>query len=139
MILFPPAKYALAIAAGLGALGVFLGSFGAHWLPHLLDARGLLDADVDHLLDTFETGVRYQIYHALAMFGASLLRLHQDNRWASASAMVFLAGIVIFSGFLYAIVLTGEKALGAIVPLGGVALIVGWILLAVGCCRFDPR
>ena len=137
--MFPAANHSLAIAAGLGAFGVFLGSFGAHLLPVVLNARGLPDAELADLLDIFETGVRYQMYHALAMLGAGLLRLHQDNRWASASALTFLVGIVVFSGFLYAIALTGLRIFGAIVPLGGIALIVGWILLAVACFRFVRR
>jgi uncharacterized membrane protein YgdD (TMEM256/DUF423 family) len=84
------------------------------------------------LLDTFETGVRYEIYHAFAiLFVAFAL-----TRWSSGligwAGWTFVVGTVLFSGSLYLLALTGTRWLGAITPLGGVAFIAGWVLLAVG-------
>ncbi|HSJ52606.1 MAG TPA: DUF423 domain-containing protein, partial [Anaerolineae bacterium] len=102
-------------------LGVALGAFASHLL------RGRLPAD---LLVTFETGVRYQIYHALALLAVAWA----TERWRGSMLPVlagwaFVAGILLFSGSLYALVLTGQRSLGAITPLGGVAFVAGWLLL----------
>ena len=101
------------------ALAVAAGAFAAHGLRERLDARSL---------EVFETGARYHMYHALAMIFAGLLA-------ARTPGWVFQGGIVLFSGSLYALALSGVKGLGAITPLGGVAFLVGWIWLAVGVLR----
>lgn len=110
----------------LAGLGVVLGAFGAHGL------KGRVEPD---LLVIFETGVRYQMYHALAMLAVGLAA----DRWPSTliglSGWLFLAGIVIFSGSLYLMTFTGMRWLGAITPIGGLALILGWALLAAGLAR----
>lgn len=111
--------------AGLGAIlasmAVALGAFGAHAL------RGRLDPSD---LDTFEIGVRYHMYHALALF----LVAWTQTRWPGGGTVVagwaFLAGILVFSGSLYVLVLTGARWLGAVTPLGGLAFLVGWGALA---------
>lgn len=115
---------------GLAALtAVALGAFGAHGL------KGHLAPE---MLTIFETGVRYQMYHALALL---LLAALADRlpaapvRWAGLS---FVVGITIFSGSLYALSLTGIRWLGAITPLGGVSLLIGWIALIRGAMA-DPR
>ncbi len=110
------------IAAIVGALSVALGAFAAHGLKPRLDA---------HLLANWETGVRYQFYHVFALMAAAWLadRLPEckSARWAG---WLFLAGILLFSGSLYVMALTGQRWLGMITPFGGVAFITGWILLA---------
>ncbi len=116
--------------AGLaGASGVGLGAFGAH----LLAAR-LTPAD----LASFETGARYQMLHAVALLGlAAWIERHPAPRLAWAARALGL-GIVVFSGSLYALVLTGHRWLGAVTPIGGVALIIGWILvMAEGASTMD--
>jgi uncharacterized membrane protein YgdD (TMEM256/DUF423 family) len=109
-----------------GLVAVALGAFGAHTL------RDRLSTD---LLSIFETGVRYQMYHALAL----LLTAWAITRWAGpfsvAAGWLFVAGTVIFSGSLYALSLSGVRWLGAITPLGGVAFIVGWLCLALAAWR----
>ena len=110
------------IGAVMGFLGVGLGAFGAHGL------RARLSPD---MLAVFETAVRYQMYHALAIVAAAALMSRLDARSATAAAWCFVGGIVVFSGSLYALALTGVPTLGAITPIGGLALLAGWILLAV--------
>lgn len=116
----------IAIGAGLGALGVVLGAFGAHFLRDRV-SDGLWDA---RQLEIFEVGVRYQMYHALALIAVGLWAERRPSRFATAAGACFLFGIVIFSGLLYALAFTQIKVLGAIVPIGGVAFIVGWLALA---------
>ena len=127
----------LPIASLLAAAGVFLGAFGAHVLPDLLAARELSDSDLSNLSEIFETAVRYQMYHALALFGVGLSRLSQKSRLSVVAGVSFLTGIFIFSGGLYVLVFSGVKILGAVVPLGGAAFIVGWIALAFASLRKD--
>jgi uncharacterized membrane protein YgdD (TMEM256/DUF423 family) len=112
-----------AIAAGIA---VILGAFGAHGLKSRVDPE---------LLVVFETGVRYQMYHALALLAVGLARAHWPTTTISLAGWFFLAGILIFSGSLYLMTATGERWLGAITPIGGVAFIIGWVLLAAGAWR----
>jgi uncharacterized membrane protein YgdD (TMEM256/DUF423 family) len=107
-----------------GALGVALGAFGAHGL------RGHLTPE---MLAVFETGVRYHLYHTLAILLVAALAGRVEGRWLPAAGWCFAAGIVLFSGSLYALSVTGMSALGAVTPLGGVAFILGWAcLIAAG-------
>jgi uncharacterized membrane protein YgdD (TMEM256/DUF423 family) len=117
----------LALAAGFGALGVALGAFGAHAL------RDRLGAD---MLAIFETGVRYQVYHAFALVAvfAALMKWPGSGLLA-ASGWLFVAGIIIFSGSLYILALSGVRTWGAVTPLGGVAFLAGWICLLVAAVR----
>ena len=114
----------LQIAAVLGFLAVTFGSFGAHGLKGNISPAAL---------ETFEIGVRYQMYHALALFGVGLLMKGLDPipKGLKNSALAFLIGIALFSGSLYLLAITGFKALGAVAPIGGVAFLVGWFLLAI--------
>ena len=121
----------IAIAALLGALSVGLGAFGAHALPNALKAQELSQLDLDRRLANWETAARYHMYHALAILAAAWLLSRGGGMPAHLAGWCFLAGILIFSGCLYALVLSGVKVLGAIVPIGGVLLIVGWLALAV--------
>lgn len=111
------------IGAVSGALSVVLGAFGAHALRDTLTAQ---------LLDTFETGVRYEIYHAFAILAVALALTRWSSNLIPIAGWLFLAGTILFSGSLYLLALTGTRWLGAITPLGGVAFIAGWVLLAVG-------
>ena len=99
------------------AIAVGAGAFGAHGLRERIDARSL---------EIFETAARYQMYHALAIVLCGAIA----TRGAKQAGVIFQAGIVIFSGSLYAVALTGAKDLGAITPLGGLAFLVGWAWLA---------
>ncbi|RYU77160.1 DUF423 domain-containing protein [Hymenobacter persicinus] len=120
------ARLILQIAALLGGLGVAIGAFGAHGLRAMLEASGRFD--------TFETAVRYQFYHTLALLGIGvLLAVRPELRALHTTAWLWLSGIIIFSGSLYTLCFTGITKLGAVAPLGGLLLIAGWIslLLAV--------
>jgi uncharacterized membrane protein YgdD (TMEM256/DUF423 family) len=118
------AQIFLSVAAVLGGLSVAAGAFASHALRDKISERSL---------EIFETGARYQMYHALALLLVALLisRVASPPLTLIASAWLFIIGIAIFSGSLYALSLTGVKYLGAITPLGGVAFIAGWGALAV--------
>jgi uncharacterized membrane protein YgdD (TMEM256/DUF423 family) len=118
-------RLAATIGAVFGALAVILGAFGAHALRSHLDARDL---------ETFETAVRYQMYHAFALFAAAWL-ISRTAPHAGAAAWAFVVGIVIFSGSLYLLVATGQRWLGAVTPIGGLAFIAGWVLLALAASK----
>ncbi len=123
------AKTYLLIAALNGFLAVALGAFGAHGLKQKLSAD---------MLAIYHTGVQYHFYHTFALFGVALLMLQWPQsgalRW---SALLFVIGIAIFSGSLYVLALTGIRWLGAITPLGGVAFLSGWIMLAVAAWKME--
>lgn len=113
----------LFIGALLGGVAVALGAFGAHGLKSRLAPEKLV---------TFETGVRYQVYHSLALLAVGLTQLALPAAGSLALAgWLFLAGIVLFSGSLYWLALGGPRWLGPVTPLGGLALIGGWIVLAL--------
>ncbi|MFW5955307.1 MAG: DUF423 domain-containing protein [Rhodothermales bacterium] len=117
------ARAFIAAGAVLAGIAVVAGAFGAHALSARVSAERL---------STFEIGVRYQMYHALALFVVAWT-ISQWSGWQfTAAGVLFLAGILIFSGSLYVLVLTDTPWLGAVTPLGGVAFISGWILLAWG-------
>jgi uncharacterized membrane protein YgdD (TMEM256/DUF423 family) len=107
-----------ALAAGIG---VGLGAFGAHGLKSRVDPQ---------MLAVFDTGVRYHLYHALALLAVAWVSSRSMSVLPSAAGWAFIAGILLFSGSLYLLVLTGTKWLGAITPLGGLAFLLGWVLLA---------
>jgi len=115
-------KTFLLIGSLAGFIAVAFGAFGAHAL------RGRLTPE---LLAAFETGVRYQMYHALAVIAVGLM-LGRMGGWLFATAgWLFTAGIVLFSGSLYVLALTGITTFGAITPLGGLAFLAGWACLIV--------
>ena len=125
----------LVLAGIVGAVGIALGAFGAHALPSILSEADLSDAELAERAAWFETGARYHMYHGLALLALAAIRT-----WTTPftiSAYAWLIGIVIFSGCLYTMALSGMRILGAVVPLGGVAFIVGWIAIAVGAQRTD--
>ena len=120
-------KTVLLTAAVLGGLSVGIGAFGAHALRATLEAGGRLE--------TFETAVKYQFYHTLALLAIGILMYHLPNKQLGYAAISMVVGIVIFSGSLYVLCLTGVRWWGAVTPLGGVALMVGWGLLFLGIYR----
>lgn len=101
--------------------GVALGAFAAHGL------RTRVTAD---MLGIFEVAVRYQIYHALALLAVGVVAGRASDGATAAAGWLFVAGTVVFSGSLYALVLSGHRWLGAITPLGGLAFLAGWAVLA---------
>lgn len=118
----------LVVAAAVWAgLGVALGAFGSHGLQQRIPADRLA---------IFEVGVRYQMYHALALFGVAWLSQRlPESPLVSAAGWLFVAGIVVFSGSLYALAITGVRSLGAITPIGGVAFLAGWACIAIAAWR----
>jgi uncharacterized membrane protein YgdD (TMEM256/DUF423 family) len=124
----------IAVGAIVGAIGVALGAYGAHGLDKQLAAWGYSGEDLDKRLANHETAVRYQMWHALAIVLVGVALASGATPWWQASAWALLIGTLIFSGLLYALVLTGPswRWLGAVVPIGGLSLIVGWVMLAIG-------
>ncbi|HLF14722.1 MAG TPA: DUF423 domain-containing protein [Bacteroidota bacterium] len=115
------AKFFLLAAALLGFVSVALGAFGAH---------ALKDRLAPEQLARFETAVRYQFYHVFALLGVSLLSRAWPGLNFAPAGWAFLAGVIIFSGTLYLIDLTGIRTFGAVTPVGGALLLAGWLLLA---------
>ena len=120
-------KIAFIFAAFAGVFGVLLGAFGAHALRGSIEPR---------LMETFQTAVQYQLIHALALLMVSLTMgwLGQSLSF-EVSAYAFMAGIILFSGSLYGLVLTEMRWLGPVTPLGGLCLIAGWLALLAGGFR----
>ena len=118
----------LLFAALAGLTGVGLGAFAAHGL------KGRLTADY---LAVFQTGVLYQLIHALALFGVALLSLHFQGRLVAWAGGFFIAGILLFSGSLYLLTLTGFSRLGIITPIGGLCFLAGWACLAILAWRLS--
>ena len=112
-----------ALAAGIG---VALGAFGAHGLKGRVEPA---------LLEVFETGVRYHMVHALALLVLGLAQARSPAPLLHAASWLFTAGILVFSGSLYLMTVTGARWLGAITPIGGVALLLGWAAAALAAWR----
>lgn len=121
------AKTVLIIAGVLGALSVGIGAFGAHGLQDTLSANGKVD--------TFETAVKYQFYHTLALLLLGILMMNFQHAYLNYAAYAFIAGIVVFSGSLYVLSLTNISILGAITPIGGLGFIAGWVFLVLGVSK----
>jgi uncharacterized membrane protein YgdD (TMEM256/DUF423 family) len=120
----------IAIGAVLMMAGVGAGAFGAHGLKRLIEPD---------MLAVWQTAVLYQLVHALGMLLAALLAAHYSISLFRHAGAVMLAGIVIFSGSLYVLVLSDIKWLGAITPIGGVAFIIAWAMVAVAAWRLGGR
>lgn len=116
----------ITLAAVYGLLGVVLGAFGAHAL------RERLPADLQAV---WQTAVQYQFWHALALLGIGLLAPKLGSGWLTGAGVGFALGVLVFSGSLYALALSGVRVLGAITPIGGVLLIGGWVCLLVASVR----
>lgn len=125
-------KLFLVISALSGALSVALGAFGAHGLKKILSAESIF---------TFETGVRYQFYHSFALLAVAILFDKIPGKFLLWSGYSFLAGIILFSGSLYALAFiqdtqaVGLKKLGIVTPFGGLFFIAGWLLLAAAAWK----
>jgi uncharacterized membrane protein YgdD (TMEM256/DUF423 family) len=116
------AKIFITLASLSGMLAVMFGAFGAHAL------KGRLD---DYALGVFQTAVQYHFYHSLALLAVGILALSQpQTALLKSSGWLFLLGILVFSGSLYLLSITGVRWLGAVTPLGGLAFIAGWACLA---------
>lgn len=116
------ARALIATGAVLGFLAVALGAFGAHALKARLSPE---------LLAVYQTGVQYHLPHAVAVVLIGVVSLHlPDARWLTTAGWCMAAGVVVFSGSLYLLALTGVRVLGAVTPIGGVLLLAGWATLA---------
>jgi uncharacterized membrane protein YgdD (TMEM256/DUF423 family) len=116
----------LLLAALSGFISVGLGAFAAHGL------KGRLSSDY---LAIFQTGVQYQFIHTLALLGVALLALHAPSRALTAAGWLFVGGILLFSGSLYLLTLSGTGKLGIVTPLGGLAFLGGWACLGIAAWR----
>ena len=120
----------LLLAALFGFTGVGLGAFAAHGL------KGQLSAEY---LAVFQTGVHYQMLHALALLGLAALWQRLGGRLLTAAGVCFCVGILLFSGSLYALTLTGISALGMITPMGGLMFLAGWLCLGLAAWRLPAH
>ena len=120
-------KLFLIIGAASAAIAVMIGAFGAHALKDTLEAS--------QRLDTFETAVKYQFYHSFALLILGILMMKTNHNLFNISGYSFIVGIILFSGSLYVLSLTGITKLGAITPLGGLAFIIGWGSLILGIVK----
>jgi len=109
------------LGAASALISVGAGAFGAHALRARLSPE---------LLAAFETGARYQMYHAVGLFVAAWAVTRWPGPWAVRAGWLFVAGTLLFSGSLYALALTGRRPWGTVTPFGGVCLLLGWALLA---------
>ena len=116
----------LSAAAASGFLSVCLGAFAAHGLKHHITAEALI---------TWQTGVQYQMYHALALLAVGLLYRNAASKTLKLAGLAFILGSFLFSGSLYALALGAPKMFGIITPLGGMSFLVGWIALLVQALR----
>ena len=117
-------KSILTIAALSGLLAVVLGAFGAHALKKMISPE---------MLEVYKTGVQYQFYHTFALLAVGILMHFNTSKALQWSGYLFVLGILLFSGSLYVMTITGIKALGIITPFGGTVWIAAWFLLMVHC------
>jgi len=118
-----------------GFLAVALGAFGAHGLRSRLDGLPY----VARRLAWWDTAAHYHLVHAVALGVLALASEHVARNWLARASVAMLAGMLLFSGSLYVMTLTGQTALGAVTPFGGLGLLAGWALLGVGALRMDPK
>ena len=115
------------LAAIFGALGVGIGAFGAHGLAARLEAHGRTD--------TFRTAMLYHLIHVLAILGAAWVFSQFNSQFSLYAGYAFVAGILLFSGSLYVLAIFNIGIMGAVAPLGGIAMIVGWVLLGIAAVQ----
>ena len=125
-------RWVLVAGAGFAMLAVMTGAFAAHGLKQMLNV---------YSLGLFETAARYQMYHALALLMVAVFSVIPQfpARWLRLAAIAFILGIVLFSGSLYLLALSGIKWLGAVTPLGGGAFILGWLALIIAALKNPDR
>ena len=136
----PISRRWIAIGALLAAIGVGFGAFGAHVLKDVLTRTGFAGDDLARRTAIFETAVRYQLFHSIALVLTGLALDRRESNWWRFAAWAFLAGIVLFCGLLKVMTFADAKWnwLGAIVPFGGVSMILGWVALGIGAITM-PR
>lgn len=115
------------MAAVFGFFGVGAGAFGTHALRATLEASGRYD--------TYQTAVQYHLLHALALLGAAWVAEHYPGRWSTLAGWLLTAGILLFSGSLYTLAIGNLSFMGAVAPLGGVCLLLGWLALGMAAWR----
>ncbi len=120
-------RQTLLMASAFGVLAVSLGAFGAHALKAILVANGRLD--------TYELAVRYHFYHTLALLAVAMLMNKYSGRGLNLSSLLFVIGIVLFSGSLYALCLLNISSIAIVTPVGGVFLIAGWLMIFISVLR----
>jgi uncharacterized membrane protein YgdD (TMEM256/DUF423 family) len=125
-----PPSWLIFVGAILAATGVALGALGAHALQARLTPQQL---------ESFRTAVQYQMLHALGLVLIGVLSLAHRGPWFNLAGWLMLVGIVLFSGFIYAWLATGVRGLVHVVPVGGLAFILAWIVLAIGALLHLPR
>lgn len=138
----PGARAWLFLGAAMAGLAVVIGAFGAHGVDRYFadkyatgEAKSIAGFEVPlswKRLQDFKTGAEYQMYHALGMVAVGLLLMFRPNVALQVAGWSFLLGILLFSGSLYVLTLTGQTVWGAVAPFGGTAFIVGWFALAIG-------
>lgn len=126
------ARTFLLLAAFFGITGVALGAFGAHALNALFTAEPSREA-------TYETAVQYHLIHAVALLGAAFIAHTLPSCWVRAAGWLFAAGIILFSGSLYLLSIANLRFMGAVAPLGGVALILGWACMGIAAWRWQSQ
>ena len=127
-------RFWIFLGAISAALAVGLGAFGAHGLDELLAERHSGDAELlAKRMDNWKTAALYQMHHSIGLILVGLVALARPGKWLVVAGLCFIVGILVFSGLLYVLVLTDVRVLGAIVPIGGVAYILGWLAMG-GCC-----
>jgi len=114
----------LSVAAISGLLAVAIGAFGAHGLKAIISPE---------MLEVYKTGVQYQFYHTFALLAVGILMNFNQSKALKWSAYLFITGMILFSGSLYVLAISGVKALGVITPFGGITWIAAWFLLFVHC------
>jgi uncharacterized membrane protein YgdD (TMEM256/DUF423 family) len=134
-------KYSILIGGIFAALAVGLGTYHAHGLEKLL--LPIYEGDValfEKRMGNWETAAQYQMYNAIGLILVGLTASIRPSKMLSVATVCFILGIILFSGLLSVLAVTNIKILGAIVPLGGLSMLVGWILLALGgCCLSTPQ
>jgi len=120
-------KFFIIAGSLFGTTAVMIGAFGAHALRKILEASGRSE--------TFETAVKYQFYHAIALVLVGIIMFNVNQRWLIYSGYSFIGGMLIFSGSLYLLCFTGITKFGMITPVGGLLMIIGWLLLAGGVAK----
>ena len=128
----------IACGAVLAGVAVAAGAFGAHGLTgKLKDDSSLSAEEKARRLDIFETAARYQMYHALGILLVGLVATRHSSIWLTVAGSCFVVGVLVFSGCLYALALGAPRFLGAIVPIGGVGFLLGWLSLAIAAVQAD--
>ena len=127
-------RWTIILAALMAADGVALGAYSAHGLSSRLESLGYLE-DLKTRLEWFDTGVRYQIFHSIGLFLVGLICIQTPNfKYRNLAAWAFFAGCFFFSGSLYFMTFASSdwKMLGAVVPVGGMLFLIGWVAIAIG-------